>query len=99
MSRGGEGWQGSWLAGSGLVIETQTARCTPCHNQHLVPNLKDTGAPCRSLGVRATRVVLYREDPGGAPAAQTPSALGRPARSAACRSSENVVVDRRRGGC
>eukprot|EP00964_Phaeocystis_antarctica_P016610 scaffold9145_cov62-Phaeocystis_antarctica.AAC.6 len=89
MSRGGRGLAGPLASDSGLVIVDNgmpdTARCTPCHNQHLVPNYRhgcalqvagSTGHACRA-----------REDPGGAPAAQTPSALGRPARSAACRSS------------
>eukprot|EP00964_Phaeocystis_antarctica_P163996 scaffold141271_cov139-Phaeocystis_antarctica.AAC.1 len=41
---------------------------------------------------------VAREGPSGAPAAQTPSALGRPARSAACRSSARGGEDGR-GGC
>eukprot|EP00964_Phaeocystis_antarctica_P040519 scaffold23157_cov57-Phaeocystis_antarctica.AAC.4 len=67
------------------IVDNQTARCTPCHNQHPVPNYRHGGA-LQVVG-STSHACRAREDPGGAPAAQMPSALGRPARSAACRSS------------
>eukprot|EP00964_Phaeocystis_antarctica_P064422 scaffold38739_cov53-Phaeocystis_antarctica.AAC.1 len=93
MSRGGEVWQGcwghrrwGWLAGNRLVDgglpDLQGA--PRAYNQN--PCLTSTRHVLQFMW-SADHTCLAREGPGSAPAAQTPSALGRPARSAACRSS------------
>ena len=82
MSQVGGVWQGCWGQGTGWLAGSGWCRITSC--LIIAP---DTGPPCRSRGVGAGHACRAREGPGGAPAAQTPSALGRWARSAACRSS------------